>query len=106
VARLLSTAFGLLCALTSCSSTPERPPPPQFVGRAIENPTTCGDLPSAERTKTGFLFDGGPAGCVAEGLECPLLDSGPDACAAGELPFAECVGELWRPTCAGRADGI
>jgi len=100
VKRLLPLALGLLGAACGQSSDP-RPPPMR--GKTPANVYTCGELADAGVTALGLGLEVGDksAGCLTDGLLCPLarLGLGLDLCDAGSEAEAECVQNRWRLAC-------
>jgi hypothetical protein len=94
--------LGGLCALVllACSGEKERPAPYSVQGKTPENPRGCRDIQSGTAVGTEIWLEEQPAGCVADGLICPL---GPAftvgaGCAPGAAA-AHCVAQRWVLTC-------
>jgi len=72
-------------------------------GKTPGNVYSCGDLADAGVTAVGLglAVGGKPAGCLTDGLACPLARLGLalDACDAGGEAEAECVQNQWRLAC-------
>jgi hypothetical protein len=83
-------------AALACSSESERPAPYTAQGKGPENLRTCRDIQPGSLMENEVWIEGARAGCVAEGLICPL---GPafqlgGSCHAGGAS-AHCVGQRW-----------
>jgi hypothetical protein len=100
-ARAVAAIVALLL-LRACSADDERPPPLTFSGAGIDAFAVCGELGESVPDAGQLLLDAAPAGCVAEGLMCPLPND-LLACTP-KLSYAECKARLWRPICVERPD--
>jgi hypothetical protein len=72
-------------------------------GKTPENVHTCGELADAGVTALGdgLVVGDSPAGCVTNGLLCPVarLGLGLGSCDAGSEAEARCVQNHWRLAC-------
>ena len=98
--RLFPLALGLLGV--ACGGSSDARPPPMR-GKTPGNIYSCGELADAGVTAGGLVLTvgGKPAGCLTDGLACPLARLGLalDACDAGGEAEAECVQNQWRLAC-------
>ncbi len=110
--RLVLVVLVLVGAACGESSDP-RPAPMR--GKTPGNVYGCGELAEAgvSVTGSGLAVGGKPAGCLIDGLACPIARLGLalEACDGGGEAEAECVQNQWRLACvdvsvdAGPSDG-
>jgi hypothetical protein len=99
VNRLAPLALVLFGA--ACGQSPDVRPPPMR-GKTPGVVYSCAELVDAGVTAVGLGLGVGdkPAGCLTDGLACPLTRLGLDigACDGGEAE-AECMQNQWRVAC-------
>jgi hypothetical protein len=89
-------------SISGCQSSDSAPPDYSPVGTGPVNPVTCDYLVGEAPPVDGmghFAVDGGTAGCVSNGLECPI-----GSCDGG-LARAFCFQEMWLYQCNAVHDG-
>jgi hypothetical protein len=103
-ALVAPAAFALFLALPACASDDENRPPQFFPDANLLAPRTCGEVRTGTLSSGDILLHEMPAGCGAEGQECPVYDlpAFAQACKQG-LPFASCQNGRWVLRCDAEA---